>query len=61
MTEAYKIDELRSKLDHLLKEQSETLNSRASGGASDAEILEFDLRQEVIGEIQERIARSSAA
>jgi ElaB/YqjD/DUF883 family membrane-anchored ribosome-binding protein len=61
MAEIYKIDELRSELNQLLKKQSEILKARASGSASEVEIVEFDIRQEVIGEIQERLARSAAA
>jgi hypothetical protein len=61
MAEIYKIDELKAELDHLLKQQSETLESRVLGGASDTEIIEYDIRQEVISEIQGRLARSKAS
>jgi hypothetical protein len=61
MTEIYTIDELRSELSQLLKKQSETLEARVFGGVSDTEILEYDIRQEVISEIQERLSRSAAA
>jgi hypothetical protein len=61
MTDIYSVDELRSKLRHLLKRQSETLQARVFGGVSDTEILEYDVRQEVISEIEERLARSAAA
>jgi hypothetical protein len=30
--------------------------ARVLGGASDTELIEYDLRQEVIGEIQKRLA-----
>ena len=61
MAEIYKIDELRSELVQLLKKQSETMQARAFGGVSDAEILEYDIREEIINEIEERLARSAAA
>jgi hypothetical protein len=61
MAEIYNIDALRTELNQLLEKQSEVLNARVFGGASDTEILEYDLRQEVIAEIQERLARSAAA
>ena len=61
MSEIYKIDELRSELTRLLQQQSETLQARVFGGVSETEILEYDIRQEVITQIQERLARSAAA
>jgi len=59
MAEVYKIDELRSELDHLLNKQSETMRARVFGGVSDTEIIEYDIREEIIAEIQERLARSA--
>lgn len=61
MTETHKIETLRTELNELLRKQSETLQARMSGSVSDAEILEYDLRQEVISEIQKKLARSTAA
>jgi hypothetical protein len=61
MTEIYNIDDLRTQLRQLLTKQSETMNARVFGGVSDTEIIEYDIRQEIIGEIQERLARSAAA
>jgi hypothetical protein len=52
MAEIYNIEELRAELKQLLQKQSETLNARVFGGVSDTELVEYDLRQEVIGEIQ---------
>jgi outer membrane lipopolysaccharide assembly protein LptE/RlpB len=43
--------ELRFELDALLHKQREVLDSRMLGTASDAEVLEYELRQEVIHEI----------
>ena len=61
MAEIHNIDALRTELNQLLERQRETLNARVVGGVSDTEIIEYDLRQEVIAEIQERLARSAAA
>jgi hypothetical protein len=61
MPKIHDIDVLRAELNQLLQKQSETLNARVFGGVSDTEILEYDLRQEAIVEIQERLARSAAA
>lgn len=61
MSEIQNIEILRAELNELLRRQSETLQARMSGAVSDAEILEYDLRQEVISEIQKKLARSTAA
>jgi|HubBroStandDraft_2_1064218.scaffolds.fasta_scaffold2748045_2 hypothetical protein len=61
MSELYNNDELRTQLTRLLKQQSETLQARVFGGVSETEILEYDIRQEVIAQIEERLARSAAA
>jgi hypothetical protein len=61
MTEISNIDELRTQLRQLLTKQSETQNARVFGGVSDTEIIEYDIRQEIIGEIQQRLARSAVA
>lgn len=61
MADIYKIDELRAELNQLLKKQSETLNARVFGGVTDTELLEYELRQKVIAEITNRLARSAAA
>jgi hypothetical protein len=61
MTEIKNIDALRAELNQLLQKQSETLKARVLGGVSDTELLEYDLRQELICEIQERLALSAAA
>jgi len=61
MSEIYNIDRLRSELNQLLKKQSEILNARVFGGVSDTEILEYDIREEMITDIQKRLARAKAA
>jgi hypothetical protein len=57
----HNLDVLRAELNQLLQKQSETLDARMLGGVSDTELIEYDLRQEIICEIQEKLARSAAA
>ena len=54
-------EELRAELAQLLRKQNHLLESRTFGSATDAEILEYELRQEVIHEICRRLANSAAA
>ena len=61
MSEIYKIEDLRSELKQLRQKQSETLKSRIVGDVSDTDLIEYDLRQEIIVDIEERLARSSTA
>jgi hypothetical protein len=51
---------LREELGQLLKKQAEVLESRTSGGASDTEILEYEIRQEIIHEMRNQLANSDA-
>jgi hypothetical protein len=59
--ENYRIEELRAELTHLLKKQTQVLESRAFGAANDGDILEYEIRQEVIHEICNQLANSTAA
>jgi len=52
---------LRGELVQLLRRQNELLELRTFGGATDTEILEYELRQEVIPDICERLAQSDAS
>ena len=54
------VEELRAELNQLLKKQNEVLESRTFGGATDTELLEYEIRQEVIHEICNQLANSSA-
>jgi hypothetical protein len=60
-TENNRIEELRAELDHLLQKQTEVLELRAFGAANDTEIIEYEIRQEVIHEICNQLANSAAA
>jgi hypothetical protein len=55
------IEELRGELTELVHKQTEVLESRTFGSASDSEILEYEIRQEVIHEICNQLAHSAAA
>jgi len=54
-------EELRDELTRLLRKQTEALESRAFGSATDTDILEYEIRQEVIHEICNQLANSAAA
>src|SRR5258708_5822843 len=55
-----RIDELRAELDHLFKQQTEVLESRSFGAATDTEIFEYEIRQEIIHDICNELANSVA-
>ena len=59
--EKHRAEQLRAELNDLLKKQSEALESRTFGGATDTELLEYDIRQDVIHEICDQLAQSRAA
>jgi hypothetical protein len=52
---------LRLELVELLQKQAELLNARSLGSASDVEVIDYELRQEVINDICQQLANSSAA
>jgi len=54
-------EDLRTQLDQLLKKQSEVLESRSFGAATDTEILEYEIRREVIHDICNELANRAAA
>lgn len=54
-------EELRAELLQLLRKQEETMDSRLLGSASDSELIEYELRQEMINEICEQLSHSQAA
>jgi hypothetical protein len=58
--ENHRIEELRTELNQLLKKQTKVLESRTFGGATDTELLEYEIRQEIIQEICDQLAHSAA-
>jgi outer membrane lipopolysaccharide assembly protein LptE/RlpB len=59
--EGHRIEELRGELAELLRKQNEVLESRMLGSASETELLEYEIRQEVVHQICDQLARSAAA
>ena len=53
-----RVDELRAELGQLLKKQAEVLESRSLGAATDAELLEYEIRQEIVHEMCNQLAHS---
>jgi hypothetical protein len=53
------IDELRAELGELLKKQAEVLELRRVGAATDTQLLEYEVRQEIIHEMCNQIANST--
>jgi hypothetical protein len=51
---------LRKELGQLLRKQSEVLESRTFGAATDTDILEYEIRQEIIHEMYNQLANSDA-
>jgi hypothetical protein len=58
--ENHRVDELRAELNQLLKKQVAVLESRSLGAATDTELLEYEIRQEVVHEICNQLAHSIA-
>lgn len=56
--ESHHTQELRVELTELLRKQHEILESRMLGSVSDDELLEYELRQEIVHELCHQLARS---
>jgi hypothetical protein len=54
-------EELRSELNQLLHKQREVLDTRMLGAASEAELLEYEIRQDVIHELCNQLVHSLSA
>jgi hypothetical protein len=59
--EHYSSEQLRFELNKLLRKQNEVLESRMLGMASDDDLLEYDVRQAIIHELCNVLAKSAAA
>ena len=51
---------LRKELGQLLQKQNEVLESRTFGAATDTDILEYEIRQEIIHEMCNQLANADA-
>ncbi len=51
-----RVEALRNELGQLLRKQTEVLESRTFGAASDDDILEYEVRQEIIHEMCTQLA-----
>ena len=56
--ENYSVEELRSELNDLLKKQSEVLEARSHGTATDTELIEYEIRQEIVHELCNQLVHS---
>jgi hypothetical protein len=54
------IEELRIELAELLRKQSDVLESRMLGCASDSDLLEYEIRQEIVHRLCNQLAHSAA-
>jgi hypothetical protein len=53
-----RVEALRTELGQLLRKQTEVVESRTLGAATDTEILEYEIRQEIIREMSNQLANS---
>lgn len=56
--EEHHVEEMRRELDELLRKQREVLDSRMLGCATDGELLEYEIRQEVVHQLCNELAHS---
>ena len=54
-------EQLRAELNQLLQKQAEVLESRRLGAATETEVLEYEIRQEVVHELCNQLAHSTEA
>ena len=59
--ENYHAEELRLELNELLRKQREVLESRMLGSAIDDDLLEYEIRQDIIHELCNVLSNSAAA
>lgn len=51
--------QLETELSELLKKQVEFVESRSLGGATDSEILEYEVRQEIVKQICDELGHTN--
>jgi hypothetical protein len=59
--ESQREEELRFELNQLIRKQSEVLESRMLGTASESDLLEYEIRQEIIHELCNVLAHSASS
>ena len=59
--ENHREQELRLELNQLIRKQSEVLESRMLGTASEGDLLEYEIRQEIIHELCNVLAHSASS
>lgn len=59
--ESNRIEAIRGELSELLQKQAAVLEAKTFGGATDTELLEYEIRQEIIHELCDQLAESAAA
>ena len=59
--EAHRTEEIKAELQELLRKQNEVLESRMLGTASDSELLEYEIRQEIVDQLCKVLSRAAAA
>jgi len=59
--ENHREEELRLELNELLRKQHAVLESRMLGAASEDELLEYDIRQDIIHDLCNVLSHSAAA
>jgi hypothetical protein len=57
----YPSEQLRFELNQLLRKQGEVLESRVLGTATDDDLLEYEVRQNIVHELCKVLAHSAAA
>jgi hypothetical protein len=58
--EKHHIEALRGELGELLRKQSDVLEARMLGCASDSDVLEYEIRQEIVHQLCNELAHSAA-
>lgn len=59
--ENHQEEELRLELNELIRKQSEVLESRMLGTASETDLLEYEIRQEIIHKLCNVLAHSASS
>ncbi|HEX6823259.1 MAG TPA: hypothetical protein VF123_14470 [Candidatus Sulfotelmatobacter sp.] len=59
--ESRRMEELRFELTELLRKQNEVLESRMLGSATEGDLLEYEIRQEIVHDLCNKLANSVEA